>query len=87
MGGVVGERSADRPRRLLVAGPRTVGEFDGRVGYGRLLRPGQDPGDAVFREKLREDALHDEGLHVVRWTWQELDSFASVAERLRRRFR
>jgi hypothetical protein len=30
---------------------RLVGEFDGRVKYGRLLRPGQDPGDAVFEEK------------------------------------
>jgi len=25
---------------------RTVGEFDGRIKYGRLLRPGQEPGDA-----------------------------------------
>ncbi len=30
---------------------RTVGEFDGRVKYGRLLRPGQTPGDAVVAEK------------------------------------
>jgi hypothetical protein len=29
---------------------RLLGEFDGRVKYGRLLRPGQDPGDAVFQE-------------------------------------
>ena len=35
---------------------RTVGEFDGRVKYGRLLRPGQEPGDVVFAEKRREDA-------------------------------
>ena len=35
---------------------RTVGEFDGRVKYGRLLRPGQDPGDAVFEEKRRGSA-------------------------------
>jgi hypothetical protein len=45
---------------------RTVGEFDGRVKYGRLLRPGQQPGDAVFAEKLREDRLRDQGLSVVR---------------------
>jgi hypothetical protein len=32
---------------------RTVGEFDGRVKYGRLLRPGQDPGEAVAQERLR----------------------------------
>ena len=28
---------------------RTLGEFDGREKYGRRLRPGQLPGDAVFR--------------------------------------
>ncbi|MGR7028120.1 type IV toxin-antitoxin system AbiEi family antitoxin domain-containing protein [Geodermatophilus sp. URMC 62] len=51
---------------------RVVGEFDGRVKYGRLLRPGQDAGDAVFEEKRREDALRDEGWGVVRWTWADL---------------
>ncbi|WP_148574294.1 type IV toxin-antitoxin system AbiEi family antitoxin domain-containing protein [Nocardioides caldifontis] len=34
-----------------------LGEFDGKVKYGRYLRPGEDPGDAVFREKQREDHL------------------------------
>jgi hypothetical protein len=56
------------------------------VKYGRLLRPGETPGDAVFAEKLREDAFRDEGLRVVRWTWADLDNFAPVAERLRRAF-
>jgi hypothetical protein len=32
------------------------GEFDGRVKYGRLLRPGQVPGEVVFMEKQREAA-------------------------------
>ncbi len=64
----------------------TVGEFDGRVKYGRLLRPGQQPGDAVFEEKLREDALRGERLSVVRWTWKDLDRFDPVAARLRRGF-
>ncbi|MGE3285916.1 MAG: hypothetical protein AB7J32_07405 [Pseudonocardia sp.] len=64
---------------------RTVGEFDGRRKYGRDLRPGQEPGDAVFAEKLREDALRAEGLAVVRWTWTDLDHFAPVAERIRAR--
>ena len=27
------------------------GEFDGKVKYGRLLKPGQDPGEAVFADK------------------------------------
>ncbi len=39
---------------------RVAGEFDGRSKYGRLLRPGQDPGDVVFAEKLREDAIRAE---------------------------
>lgn len=65
----------------------TVGEFDGRIKYGRLLRPGQDPGDAVFEEKLREDAIRAEGLAMVRWCWSDLTAFAPVADRLRRAFR
>lgn len=63
--------------------PDRAGEFDGRVKYGRLLRPGQDPGDAVFAEKLREDAIRATGVRVVRWTWHELDDFARVAARIR----
>ncbi len=65
---------------------RTVGEFDGRVKYGRLLRPGQDPGDVVFEEKRREDGLRGARLSVVRWTWDDLDRFDSIADRLRRGF-
>ncbi len=65
---------------------RTVGEFDGRTKYGRSLRRGQDPGEAVYREKLREDALRDLGLKVVRWTWDELCPFDAPAGRLRRAF-
>ena len=61
-----------------------VGEFDGRVKYGRLLRPGQSPGDAVFAEKVREDALREPGRKVARWTWGELDPFDPVDRRLRR---
>jgi hypothetical protein len=63
---------------------RTVGEFDGQVKYGRLLPPGQEPGDAVFAEKIREDEIRATGLAVVRWTWGDLPRFETVAERLRR---
>jgi hypothetical protein len=61
-----------------------VGEFDGRVKYGRLLRPGQDPGDAVFEEKRREDAIRDEGWGVVRWTWSDLSHPDRLGQRVRR---
>lgn len=49
-----------------------VGEFDGRVKYGKYLIFGQAPGDAVFQEKIREDRIRDTGLVVVRWTWDDL---------------
>jgi hypothetical protein len=61
-----------------------VGEFDGRVKYGRLVGPGSTPGDVVFREKRREDALRAAGMAVVRWTWEELTNFDPTAARLRR---
>lgn len=61
----------------------TVGEFDGRIKYSRLLRPGQEPGDAVWEEKLREDAIRDTGKAVVRWTWSDLDQFGEVVQRVR----
>ena len=65
---------------------RTVAEFDGKIKYGRCLRPGQSPGDAVFAEKVREDAVRDRGLQVVRWIWAELDPFDAPVARLRRAF-
>jgi hypothetical protein len=64
----------------------TVGEFDGKVKYGRYVRPGQEPADVVFAEKRREDALRDHGREVVRWVWDELDPFDGVAARLWRAF-
>ena len=63
-----------------------MGEFDGKVKYGRGLRPGQTRGDVAWAEKRREDALRDFGLLAVRWTWDELCPFDAVAERLRRAF-
>lgn len=66
---------------------RTVAEFDGKVKYGRLRRPGEDPGEAVFREKRREDAVRAADQAVVRWTWHDLDDFAPTAAHLRRTLR
>ena len=64
----------------------TVGEFDGRVKYGRLQRPGLDPGEVVYAEKVREDALRSAGHEVARWIWSELDAFDSAARRIREAF-
>ena len=63
---------------------RTVREFDGKVEYGRYLGPGQLPGDAVFAEKRREDAIRDEDWDVVRWVWAELHRPDRLAARVRR---
>jgi predicted transcriptional regulator of viral defense system len=65
---------------------RTLGEFDGRVKYGRLLRPGKTAGDAVFEEKRREDEMRDAGWQMARWTWGDLSTPRVIDDRLRRAF-
>jgi hypothetical protein len=60
----------------------TVGEFDGRFAYGRLLGPGQDPGDVLVAERRREHAIRGAGFRVVRWVWADLDDFDDVVARL-----
>lgn len=65
---------------------RTLGEFDGRTKYGRLLRPGQTAEDALWSEKRREDALRDLGWQVVRWVWADLRRPDLLADRLQRAF-
>jgi hypothetical protein len=62
---------------------RTVGEFDGKIKYGRLLEPGRSAGDVLFAEKVREDAIRACDWRMVRWIWWDLDSFDPVAARLR----
>ena len=49
-----------------------LGEFDGRVKYERLVKPGESGGDAVFREKRREDAMRGRQYGMTRWTWPDL---------------
>jgi hypothetical protein len=66
---------------------RTLGEFDGRQKYGRLLlKPSRSPEDALFEEKRREDRLRDQGWEVVRWIWAELFQPAGLIDRLNRAF-
>lgn len=64
----------------------TLGEFDGKIKYGRLLKPGQRVEDVVYQEKLREDALRDRGWQVVRWTWDDLKAPEVICDRLLRAF-
>lgn len=64
---------------------RLLGEFDGKVKYGRLLRPGEEPGDAVFREKVREDLLRETTrFGMVRLIWADLYRGSETAARVRR---
>jgi len=63
---------------------RLLGEFDGKVKYGRLLKPGEEPGDAVFREKRREDTLRRlTDFSMVRLTWADLYRGAESAAMIR----
>lgn len=64
---------------------RLLGEFDGRIKYGRLLRPGETPSEAVYREKVREDRLREAtGWNMIRLSWSDLASHRETAERIRR---
>ena len=65
---------------------RTLGEFDGRVKYGRLLKEGQEAGDVVFDEKVREDELRSLGNEVVRWVAADLRRPEALRARLVRAF-
>lgn len=48
-------------------------EFDGKEKYVKYLLPGEDPADAVFREKRREDLIRRlTGWTVIRLTWSDL---------------
>lgn len=62
-----------------------LGEFDGKVKYGRYLRPDELPGDAVFREKRREERLCEQlGWRMIRIVWSDLHRPAETAARIRR---
>lgn len=64
------------------------GEFDGKVKYGRLLKPGQDPGGVVFAEKQREDEVREiTGGTMIRLIWSDYDRPRVTIARLERRLR
>lgn len=49
-----------------------VGEYDGKVKYGRLLKPGHDVGEVVHQEKLREERIRRCGWWIGRFIEAEL---------------
>ena len=65
---------------------RTLGEFDGKVKYGRLVANGRTAQDVLFDEKCREDALRDLGWQIVRWIWADLYEPGVIRDRLLRAF-
>ena len=65
---------------------RVVGEFDGMVKYGRLLRPGESTQDVLVRERRRELAIERAGWVVVRFTWTELQRPDLMLARVQRAF-
>ena len=61
------------------------GEFDGKIKYGRLLRPGQDAGEVVFMEKQREDGIREvTGGRMIRLVWSDFDRPKVTVSRLQR---
>lgn len=66
---------------------RTVGEFDGEIKYGRLLRPGQNRQDVLDAQNARENAIRQAGWEVARWGWPELGRTVEMGDRIRRAFR
>jgi hypothetical protein len=63
---------------------RVFGEFDGKVKYGRYLREGEEPGDAVFREKQREDLVRSiTGYGCGRLVWHDLSVPRETGDRFR----
>ncbi len=63
-------------------------EFDGKVKYERLVKPGESVSDVVVREKLREDMIRRlTGWRCIRITWADLYAPERTAARIREMFR
>ena len=63
-------------------------EFDGKVKYERLLKPGERASDVVFREKQREDMIcRLTGWRCIRIVWADLYQPDVTAARIRAMFR
>jgi hypothetical protein len=51
---------------------RHLAEFDGKIKYQRLLRPGETTSECVIREKKREDAMRADFRGMSRFIWSEV---------------
>lgn len=58
-------------------------EFDGRIKYQKLLKPGENPTDVVLREKEREKMIKRlTGWRCLRITWADLEHPERTAARI-----
>lgn len=62
----------------------TVGEFDGEVKYGRLLKPGRRLEDVIRYEKRREELLRRHDRWLIRWVNGELGNPAAFGQMILR---
>ena len=67
---------------FLIDHEYVVIEFDGAIKYDPD-EPEIRPKDALFREKIREDAIRDAGYEVVRLTWADLSNPDGVRRRVK----
>ncbi|GAB2760518.1 hypothetical protein GCM10027020_11180 [Nocardioides salsibiostraticola] len=84
---VVRYRSGEIAGRVDMCWPqyRLMLEFDGRIKYERLRRPGESVHETVMREKAREDLLRElTGFAMLRVVWTDLDRPHELALRARR---
>ena len=59
-----------------------LGEFDGQVKYGRLLKPGEDASTVVVKEKRREDHMRSTRKGMSRFAWFEVQPGRAAARRM-----
>lgn len=60
-----------------------LGEFDGAIKYGRLLKPGMTAGDVVHAEKQREDAIREAtDMRMMRLIWADFGRPRITARRV-----
>lgn len=83
---VVRDRSGREVARVDFAWPelRVFLEFDGRVKYEKLLRPGQRASDVVIAEKKRERLICElTGWRCIRLDWSDLARAAATTAMIR----
>ena len=62
-------------------------EFDGKIKYEALLKPGESASDVVIREKRREERIVElTGWLCIRVTWSDLENPGAMLERIRKAF-